>query len=251
MDVIKLLDDVIYKISLRRKLERPEAKKFRFKGVSPLVEERWDHLFGDAVATGESCVAPSSTPEFVEQSVSQVEEIQDKEGGTEDAYNDCSQHSNRLKSLDVQEDGFWQDFIEYVRGTIAPKSNLPNNVAQKSNLPNTCGLNATKGVKRKKREYGGSTLLRQHLKKVDERHYEIMGLIKQGTNTKKDEVSIDEIMNIMNRISANSDFEVGGDTWCHVMLMFRDPTSREIFFKTLSDDARLSWLEFAKTRNKF
>ncbi|KAI3693330.1 hypothetical protein L6452_33165 [Arctium lappa] len=188
--------------------------------------------------TGESCVAPSSTPEFVDQSVSQVEEIQDKEGGTEDAYNDCSQHSNRLESLDVQEDGFWQDFLEDVRGTIAPKSNLPNIVAQKSNLPNTCGLNATKGVKRKRRESGVSTLLRQHLKKVDERHYEIMGLINQGTNTKKDEVSIDEIMDIMNRISANSDFEVGGDTWCHAMLMFRDPTSREIFFKMLSDDVR-------------
>ncbi|KAI3672861.1 hypothetical protein L6452_38961 [Arctium lappa] len=144
------------------------------------LEERWDHLFGDAVATGgESCVAPSSTPEFVDQSasqsVSQVEEIQNKEGGTEDAYNnDCSQHSNRLENLDVQEDGFWQDFLEDVR----------------------------------------------------------------GTNTKKDEVSIDEIMDIMNRISANSDFEVGGDTWCHAMLMFRDPTSREIFFKMPSDDAR-------------
>ncbi|KAI3719107.1 hypothetical protein L6452_19998 [Arctium lappa] len=130
------------------------------------VEERWDHLFGDVVATGESCVAPSSTPEFVDQSgsqsISQVEEIQDKEGGTEDAYNDCSQHSNRLESLDVQEDRFWQDFIEDVR-------------------------------------------------------------------------------------AANSDFEVGGDTWCHAMLMFRDPTSKEIFFKMSSDDARLSWLEFAKT----
>ncbi|KAI3728651.1 hypothetical protein L6452_17290 [Arctium lappa] len=155
MDVVKLLDGVIYKISLRKKLlkERPEAKKFQFKGVSPLVEEMWDHLFGDAVATGESCVAPSSTPEFVDQSLSQVEEIQDKEGGTEDAYIDCSQHSNRLESLDVQEDGFWQNFIEDVR-------------------------------------------------------------------------------------AANIDFEVGGDTWCHVMLMFQDPTRREIFFKMPSDDAR-------------
>ncbi|KAI3745775.1 hypothetical protein L6452_08182 [Arctium lappa] len=109
----------------------------------------WDHL----LATGESCL------EFVHQSVSQVEEIQDKEGGiqdkeggTKDAYNDCSQYSNRLENIDNQEAGFWQGFIEDVRGTIVPKSNLPNTIAQKSNLPNTRGQNATKGVKRKRRE---------------------------------------------------------------------------------------------------
>ena len=68
-----------------------------------------------------------------------------------------------------------------------------------------------------------------------------MGLIKQWTNSKKDEVSIDDIMDIMNRIAAKSDFEIGGNTWRHAML----PTSRETFFKMPSDDARLSWLEFA------
>ncbi|KAI3771451.1 hypothetical protein L6452_02615 [Arctium lappa] len=78
--------------------------------ISPLVEEKWCHLFGDAMATGESCVAPSLTAELVDQSVSQVEEIQDKEGGiqdkedgTADVYNDCSQYSNRLESLDDQD----------------------------------------------------------------------------------------------------------------------------------------------------
>ncbi|KAJ9558138.1 hypothetical protein OSB04_012752 [Centaurea solstitialis] len=235
--------------------EKPEAKKFRFKGLSPLLEERWDHLFGDAVATGESCVAPSLTPEFVDQSVSQVEEIENREGGiqdkdgTSDAYNGCSQYSKRLEGLDYQEASFWEGFIEDVRGTIAPNSNLPNTIAPKSNPLKTSDQNPTKGVKRKRRESGGSAFLRQHLKKADERHSEIMDLFKQGTNSKKDEVSIDHIMEIMNRMATMSDFEIGGPTWCHAMLMFRDPTTREIFFKMPSDDARLSWLEFARTRN--
>lgn len=119
--------------------EKPEAKKFRFKGLSPLIEERWDHLFGDAVATGESCVAPSLTPEFVDQPGSHVDEIQDKECETDDANNGCSRYSSRLESLNDQEDGFWQDFLEDVRCTIAPKSGIPN----------TCSQNPTKGVKRK------------------------------------------------------------------------------------------------------
>ncbi|KAJ9546864.1 hypothetical protein OSB04_019407 [Centaurea solstitialis] len=198
--------------------EKPEAKKSQFKGLSPLLEERWDHLFGDAVATGESCVAPSLTPEFVDQLVSQVEEIENREGGiqdkdgTSDAYNGCSQYSKRLEGLDYQEASFWEGFIEDVRAR-------------------------NKGV-------WGSAFLRQHLKKADERHSEIMDLFKQGTNSKKDEVSIDHIMEIMNRMATMSAFEIGGATWCHAMLMFRNPTTREIFFKMPSDDARLSWLEF-------
>ncbi|KAJ9537836.1 hypothetical protein OSB04_030569 [Centaurea solstitialis] len=194
--------------------EKPEAKKFRFKGLSPLLEERWDHLFGDAVATGESCVAPSLTPEFVDQSVSQVEEIENREGGiqdkdgTSDAYNGCSQYSKRLEGLDYQEASFWEGFIEDVRGTIAPNSNLPNTIAPKSNPLKTSDQNPTKGVKRKRRESGGSAFLRQHLKKADERHSEIMDLFKQGTNSKKDEVSIDHIMEIMNRMATMSDFEI-------------------------------------------
>ncbi|KAJ9560157.1 hypothetical protein OSB04_005317 [Centaurea solstitialis] len=178
--------------------EKPEAKKFRFKGLSPLLEERWDHLFGDAVATGESCVAPSLTPEFVDQSVSQVEEIENREGGiqdkdgTSDAYNGCSQYSKRLEGLDYQGASFWEGFIEDVRGTIAPNSNLPNTIAPKSNPLKTSDQNPTKGVKRKRRESGGSAFLRQHLKKADERHSEIMDLFKQGTNSKKDELEMDD-----------------------------------------------------------
>lgn len=56
-------------------------------------------------------------------------------------------------------------------------------------------------------------------------------------------------MDIMNRIATNSDFEIGGDIWCHAMVVFRDPISREIFFKMPSDDARLSWLKFVQAHN--
>ncbi|CAI9283596.1 unnamed protein product [Lactuca saligna] len=146
----------------RKLKEKADAKKYRHKGVCPLVEEKWDHLFGDA--TGVICVAPSLNQEF--------------------------------------------------------------------------------GLMRE-----------NNIQKVHQNHSEIMGLIKKGKDTKKDEVgtSIDEIMDIMNRIVANNDddVKVGGDIWCHAMLMLRDPTNREIFSKMPSDDARLAWLKFAQTRNIF
>lgn len=52
--------------------EKPEARKFRHKGVWPLVEEKWDHLFGDAVATGVGCVAPSLNPESVDKETNEL-----------------------------------------------------------------------------------------------------------------------------------------------------------------------------------
>ncbi|CAA0811284.1 Unknown protein [Striga hermonthica] len=43
--------------------EKPEAKKFRNKAIPPSLEEQWDHLFGDTVATGVDCVAPAAIHE--------------------------------------------------------------------------------------------------------------------------------------------------------------------------------------------
>ncbi|KAL4590365.1 hypothetical protein LXL04_003294 [Taraxacum kok-saghyz] len=42
-------------------------------------------------------------------------------------------------------------------------------------------------------------------------------------------------MDIMNLIGEDGDVEVGGDIWCYAMLMFRDPATREIFFKMSND----------------
>ncbi|KAL4568308.1 hypothetical protein LXL04_023917 [Taraxacum kok-saghyz] len=158
--------------------EKPDAKKFRNKGVLPIVEEKWDHLFGDAVATGKACVAPSLDPNHIPISLTEDEEIQNTEDGADGAY----RH------------------------------------------------------KRKRRQSVGSVYLRQHLQKVDEMHYDIVDAIKGNTTKKSDlETSVDQVMDIMNRIGEDGDVEVGGNIWCNAMLMFRDPATREIFFKMPND----------------
>nr|KAJ0217780.1 hypothetical protein LSAT_V11C300144450 [Lactuca sativa] len=60
--------------------EKPDAKKYRHKGVYPLLEEKWDHMFGDVVATGVGCVAPSLNPEFVNKSINDIDEIENENG---------------------------------------------------------------------------------------------------------------------------------------------------------------------------
>ncbi|KAL6548250.1 hypothetical protein OROGR_008671 [Orobanche gracilis] len=214
--------------------EKPKAKKYRYKGVCPQVEAKWDELFGDAVATRVGCIAPSLDREFVEKSTNDVEEIETADGWSNEAFREYSQYS-RLESLDTQENSFWHNFSAEITDNLPTRSDVPK-VNKKS-------------VKCRKRESGGSVLMREHIEKVHEIHSDIVGLIKQGPNTKKNDTgaSIDQIMD--NRIATTGNVEVGGDIWCHAMLMFRDAANREIFFKMPGDDARLAWLKFVHQRN--
>lgn len=227
--------DCSYEWWERKLKEKPDAKKYRHKGVCPQVEEKWDQLFGDAVATGAGCVAPSANPGFVDKPVNDVEENENVNGLAEEAFREYSQYSG-ADNLDDQEGSFWHNFAKEVTGK-------PTN----SDVPK----NKTKSVKRRKRESGGTSLMREHIEKVHDIHHEIVDLIKQGTNNKKDDIgtSIRMVIDIMNRIAANDDLVVGGEIWCHAMHMFRDRDNRDIFFEQPSDDARLAWLKFSQSRN--
>ncbi|KAI3516825.1 hypothetical protein L1887_15899 [Cichorium endivia] len=171
--------------------EKPDAKKYRHKGVCPQVEEKWDQLFGDAVATGAGCVAPSANSEFVDKPVNDVEENENVNGLAEEAFREYSQYSG-VENLDDQEGSFWHSFAKEVTGKPT-NSDVPKKI--------------NKSVKRRKRESGGTFLMREHIEKVHDIHHEIVDLIKQGSNNKKDDVgtSIRTVMDIMNRIAANDD----------------------------------------------
>ncbi|KAL4564387.1 hypothetical protein LXL04_028451 [Taraxacum kok-saghyz] len=212
--------------------EKPDAKKFRNKGVLPIVEEKWDHLFGDVVATGEACVAPSLDPNHIPISVTEDEEIQNTEDGADGVYREYNEYYNRMGSLDNIDGPSWRNLVQEVQ------NNPPNTD------PATTNITKSKGDKRKRRQSAGSVYLRQHLQKVDEMHYDIVDAIKGNTTKKVDlETSVDQVMDIMNRIGEDGDVEVGGDIWCNAMVMFRDPATREIFFKMPNDAARSAWLK--------
>nr|KAJ0195358.1 hypothetical protein LSAT_V11C700374890 [Lactuca sativa] len=98
-----------------RKLKKPDAKKYRQKGVYPLLKEKWDHLFDDVVTIGAGCVSPSLNLESVDKSINVVDEIQNENGWSDEAMREYSKYS-RLESLDNQENSFWTNFTKEVTG---------------------------------------------------------------------------------------------------------------------------------------
>ncbi|KAK9056088.1 hypothetical protein SSX86_027176 [Deinandra increscens subsp. villosa] len=229
----------------RKLKEKPESKKFRNKGVCPQLEEKWDHLFGDAVATGVSCVAPSLNPEFVDALSDDVDHMPDL---AEDTYREYTHYSrivdlddqegvNNEEGLDNQEHSFMRNFAEEVTGNPPISSNIPKP--------------SNNSVKRKRRESAGSAFMREHLNKVHDLHSDMLSMIGHNANTKKDDIgiTIPQVMDIMNRMVEKGDVRVGEEVWCHALVMFRDPSNREIFFNIPNDDGRLSWLKFAHSKN--
>ncbi|CAA0826440.1 Unknown protein [Striga hermonthica] len=95
----------------RKVKEKPEAKKFRNKAIHPSIEEQWDRLFGDTVATG-SALAPSAIYESLNNKESvNIDDDEDNEGNVNlvdgnDTYSTFSQYSSRLEGLEQEENGF-------------------------------------------------------------------------------------------------------------------------------------------------
>ncbi|CAI9265540.1 unnamed protein product [Lactuca saligna] len=110
--LVKQAEDAASNKKVEKRLqEKPDAKKYRHKGVYPILEEKWDQLFGDAVAMGAGCVAPSLNPESVDKSINDADKIQNENGWSDEAMREYSQYS-RPESLDNQENSFWTNFTE-------------------------------------------------------------------------------------------------------------------------------------------
>ncbi|KAL4567057.1 hypothetical protein LXL04_022628 [Taraxacum kok-saghyz] len=178
----------------------------------------------------EACVAPSLDPNHIPISLTEDEEIQNTEDGADGAYREYNEYYNRIENLDNIDGPSWRNLVQEVQ------NNPPNTD------PATTNITKSKGDKRKRRQSVGSVYLRQHLQKVEEMHYDIVDAIKGNTTKNADlETSVDQVMDIMNRIGEDGDVEVGGNIWCNAMLMFHDPATREIFFKMPYDAARSAW----------
>ena len=95
--------------------------------MHPSVEEKWDHLFGDAVADGMNCVTPSMdlsrvnvvqrglTTEGEEESGEEEDRNIEEDNGEDENIGDYiySQY-RRLENLERRENSFWHDFVHEV-----------------------------------------------------------------------------------------------------------------------------------------
>ncbi|GER26989.1 RING/U-box superfamily protein [Striga asiatica] len=157
--------------------EKPEAKKFRNKAIHPFIEEQWDRLFRDTVATGSACVAPSATHESLNNNEPvNIDDDEDNEGDVNlvdgnDTYLTYSHYSSRLEDLEQEENGFWNDFVATVNGNDPSHppilaSSTPNIVSKgtQSSKPTPMSTK-TKELKHKRRQSGGSVMIKHHLDK--------------------------------------------------------------------------------------
>ncbi|GER46566.1 PIF-like orf1 [Striga asiatica] len=243
---------------------KPEAKKFRNKAIHPSVEEQWDRLFGDTV--GSVCVAPSATHKSLnnEEPVN-IDDDEENEGNVNlvdgnDTYSTYSQYSSRLEGLEQEDNGFWNDFVATVNGNDPSHppiraSSTPNIVSKGTQSSKSTPMSTkTKGLKRKRRQFGGFVMIKHHLDQVNEFHSNVLGLLKYGTpkdSENSNGASVQSIMDIMNGLADNGGMDESGELWYHSICVLQDSVNREMFLKMDNDGARFSWLKFMHAKNIF
>ena len=102
---------------------------------------------------GAGCVSPSLNLESVDKSINVVDEIQNENSWSDEAMRDYSKYS-RLESLDNQENSFWTNFTEEVIGNPT-NSDVPkqSNNRRKSTIDGIVGL-SKQGPNTKKNDVG-------------------------------------------------------------------------------------------------
>ncbi|XP_020253757.1 uncharacterized protein LOC109830803 [Asparagus officinalis] len=129
--------------------EKPEAKKFRNKGVPCAIEELWDQLYSDVVANGLECVTPGMNPSSVvvndvqsgnvervqagveeEETNSEERVLGEYEDSQDHVYSKYSQYSSRLENLEKSEGTFWHEFSNEVLNADNQQPNQSQGVTQ-------------------------------------------------------------------------------------------------------------------------
>ncbi|KAJ8446993.1 LOW QUALITY PROTEIN: hypothetical protein Cgig2_033562 [Carnegiea gigantea] len=96
--------------------ENQYVKKFRDKGVSSLLEEKWEHIYGGTYATGENVYVPTMEPPIINvEEQGEGHEPENHTLGEEDNLHMYNLQDNPyFQSVLANEDQFFTDFVEYV-----------------------------------------------------------------------------------------------------------------------------------------
>ncbi|CAH9112764.1 unnamed protein product [Cuscuta europaea] len=104
----------------RKIKEKPDAKKFRHKGVPPAIFEKWEEIFGGKVATGVRTVAPSQDVEE-QENIENTCEDGGNGGPVEEAYEVYSQYNATFEQ--IEDDDFWVNLTQNMGAIISQGSN--------------------------------------------------------------------------------------------------------------------------------
>ncbi|CAH1435785.1 unnamed protein product [Lactuca virosa] len=125
--------------------ENPNVKGIRKKQPSLELQEAWDQIFGDAVASGADCVAPSMDPSTLNAMPHVIIDDENPTMGDDVATNDhvpanddtffSSQnirHSSHLDNLEEENAAFYSNFMNWAGGVLSPNNTGESTQHQKS-----------------------------------------------------------------------------------------------------------------------
>ncbi|XP_076917083.1 uncharacterized protein LOC143577014 [Bidens hawaiensis] len=171
------------------------------------LQEEWDQLFGDAVASGENCVVPSMDP--MTFSEVHVENLED----------------DNVENLETLENTFFGDFLNEVRQADALTSTA-SEVAKNFEKPTKVNTKPKPvKMKRKGRDSLGASILKDHLTQSNiyqERALEILELDSSKLN-ESSKFSIEAAIGVLNKMVDAGLVREDEELWFFAMYLFEDP----------------------------
>ncbi|KAJ8424598.1 hypothetical protein Cgig2_028658 [Carnegiea gigantea] len=227
--------------------ENQYVKKFRDKGVSSLLEEKWEHIYGGTYATRENIYVPTMEPPIInveEQGKGHESENMKGRLGEEDNLHMYNLQDNPyFQSVLADEDQFFTDFVDtQVASQVRTNKNVSRQ-AQKFVLKTN-----TVQLKRNRMQSGGFAMLGAQIKHMVA-SCRIMS--QAGPNRMNKQASsmstIAMAMQIINHMVDNNILEKGSDFWCYATHVLEDAVKRETFLNMDDDYSRLKWLQYFHT----
>ncbi|CAH9103917.1 unnamed protein product [Cuscuta epithymum] len=213
--------------------EKTELKKFKHKGIPKNIEEQWDQIFGDSIATGVECVAPSATMEENNNQENHQETVHDNADDYE-VYKSCS--------AQLDEGNLFQNFVHEAS---ANGHSIPT-----STTAEDAGTNVI-SKKRKLRQSKELVKLSEILEKGNTCLQAIERLLAKKEKVVDDCVSVGHVMEIMTRMADNGGLVRSGNLWFHSICVLDSPSRRQFFIHFKDDDERLNWLKFMQAKEMF
>ncbi|KAL2931234.1 Signal recognition particle 54 kDa protein chloroplastic [Bienertia sinuspersici] len=222
---------------LLEKMEHPEYKKFRNKGVTSTLEDHWTKLFGDSVVTGENVYVPMMDP--IEDLTIENENSEEENVGFNGNYiND--QFTDAL----WEEENFVENFKEQAKNSSAQVTNIGQRpttdirVSKKVQKQPATKDNSVQ-IKRTKRQSAGSAMLAKGIGEMAE----CVKLISQS-NASNISSTIPEAIQIIGRMVDNHILMKHDNLWCFTTTLIEDANKREIFLNMEDGNSRLAWLQY-------
>ncbi|XP_076933834.1 L10-interacting MYB domain-containing protein-like [Bidens hawaiensis] len=209
--------------------ENPKVIAIQNNQPSIQLQEEWDQLFGDAVASGENCVAPSMDPTtFSEVHVENLED-DNVEG----------------ENLETQGNNFYADFLNEVSQPNASTS-IPSEVAKKFKKPTKVNTKPTPvKMKRKGRDSLRASMLKDHLTQSNMYQQRALEILESDSSklSQSTKFSIEGAICVLNQMVDAGLMREDEELWLFAMILFEDPVKREMFINMRHDHSRLAWLQ--------